>query len=183
MMFMGKIVTFTGASGAGKSTIAQALGFPFVLSTTTRTPRVSDLPGEYEYIEIDDNVWEENGWNAYLWIEPHAGNYYGTKREVVDRALQDPGISMMILIPKVLPKLLNYTGTEKVLPFYIRSPEESILRARMQQRGDANANIELRLQQSQAWDDQAQKSGIPYIFITNNSTIEEAVEQVRGYLK
>ena len=182
-MFMGKIVTFTGASGAGKSTIAQALGFPFVLSTTTRTPRVSDLPGEYEYIEIDDNVWEENGWNAYLWIEPHAKYYYGTKREVVDRAMQDPGTSMMILIPKVLPKLLTYTGIEKVLPFYIRSPEEATLRTRMRQRGETNDSIELRLDESRKWDEQAEKSGIPYIFITNNSTIEEAVEQVRGYLK
>ena len=35
----------------------------------------------------------------------------------------------------------------------------------------------------QAKYEQAEKSGIPYIFITNNSTIEEAVEQVRGYLK
>ena len=180
---MGNIITFTGSSGAGKSTIAQALGFPFVLSTTTRMPRASDLPGEYEYIEIDDQVWEEKGWNAYLWIEPHAGNYYGTKREVVDRALQDPGISMMILIPKVLPKLLDYTGTENVLPFYIRSPEEKILRARMQQRGEIDNSIELRLNESRKWDEQAETSGIPYIFLTNNGTIEEAVEQVRGYLK
>ena len=180
---MGEIVSLTGASGAGKSTIAKALGFPFVLSTTTRLPKVSDLPGEYEYLEIDDMVWEEKGWNTYLWIEEHAGNYYGTKREVVDLALQAPGISMMILIPKVLPKLLDYAGKEKVLPFYIRSPSEEILRSRMEQRGEKNDSIERRLQESKEWDQQAEKSEIPYIFVTNNGTIEEAVEQVRKYLK
>ena len=180
---MGRIITFTGASGAGKSTIAQALGYPFVLSTTTRTPRDSDLPGEYEYLELDDMVWEEKGWNNYLWIEPHAKHYYGTKREVVDRALQAPDLSVMILIPKVLPRLLNYAGTEKVLPFYVRSPEETILRARMQQRGETNNTIELRLNESRKWDQEAEKSEIPYIFITNNGTIEAAADQVRSFLK
>ncbi|MDO8510762.1 MAG: hypothetical protein Q7S55_01205 [Nanoarchaeota archaeon] len=179
---MGKIITFTGVSGAGKSTIAKSVGFPFVPSTTTREPRPSDLPGEYEYLEHGDFD-HDKAWDAFLWVNEYDGNSYGTKSEMVDTALTNPGTYTMILVPRVLPLLLKYAGTDKVLPFYILSPPEEILRSRMEQRGNTPDSIERRLKETKNWDEQAGKAAIPYFFITNDGTIDEAVEQVKKYLK
>ena len=182
LQIMGKIITFTGVSGAGKSTIVKSLGFPLILSTTTRESRPSDLPGEYEHLEPEDFD-HEKAWNAFLWVNEYDGNSYGTKSEMVDQALAGPGTYTMILVPRVLPLLLDYAGPNKVLPFYIRSPPEEILLSRMEQRGNTPDSIERRLRETRAWDEQAGKSAIPYTFITNHRTIEEAVVQVKKYLK
>lgn len=50
---MGKIIILTGESGCGKTSIARLLltqGYEMVTSSTTRVPRPSDLPGEYEHL-------------------------------------------------------------------------------------------------------------------------------------
>lgn len=179
---MGKIVTFTGASGTGKSTLARALGFPFVLSTTTRASRPSDNPGEYEY--VPQNYFEEmKRCKGFIWSIPFGSSWYGTKHQPVNHALMSQNYSLMILVPEVIPKLLVYAGTDAILPFYIRSLPEEVLRVRLEKRGDPADSIERRLKESKDWDAEAESSWIPYVFITNNGTIEGAVEQVRRYLK
>ncbi len=184
---MGKILTFTGASGSGKSSIAKSLGFSLVLSTTTRAPRPSDLPGEYEYIDskyFDSKSFDSvEARNDFLWIKEYGGNYYSTRYDSINLALSRPENFIMIIVPEVLPMLLDYAGKEKVLPFYIRSPDEAVLRSRLETRGELEDSIERRLKGSRDWDLQAEGSGIPYIFITNNGAIEEAVGQVRKYLR
>ncbi|MEK6905086.1 MAG: hypothetical protein AABX24_01670 [Nanoarchaeota archaeon] len=184
---MGKILTFTGASGSGKSSIAKSLGFSLVLSTTTRAPRPSDLPGEYEYIDskyFDSKSFDSvEARNDFLWIKEYGGNYYSTRYDSINLALSRPENFIMIIVPEVLPMLLDYAGKEKVLPFYIRSPDEAVLRSRLETRGELEDSIERRLKGSRDWDLQAEGSGIHYIFITNNGAIEEAVGQVRKYLR
>ena len=179
---MGKILTFTGASGSGKSSIAKSLGFPLVLSTTTRAPRPSDLLGEYEYLDIKNFDFTEAN-NDFLWIKEYGGNYYSTRYDSINRALNSPENFIMILVPEVLPLLLDYAGKEKVLPFYIRSPDEAVLRSRLEKRGEREDSIERRLKESRDWDVQADESGIPYFYITNNDALEEAVGQVKKYLQ
>lgn len=177
-----KILSFTGSSGTGKSTLAKALGFPFVLSTTTRASRPSDNPGEYEYV-TNDYFDEMKRCKGFIWSIPFGGSWYGTKYQPVNHALMSQDYSLMILVPEVVPKLLHYAGTDAVLPFYIRSPLEEVLRSRLEKRGESSETIERRLQESKRWDSETESSEIPYVFITNNGTIEGAVEQVRKYLK
>ena len=53
---MGTIVSLTGVTGAGKTTVARNLGYllgekaTMVESITTRSKRPSDLPDEYQYL-------------------------------------------------------------------------------------------------------------------------------------
>ncbi len=177
-----KILTFTGASGIGKSTIAKALGFPFVLSTTTRAPRPSDNSREYEYV-TKDYFDEMKRCKGFIWSIPFGNFWYGTKHQPVNHALMSQNYSLMILVPEVVPKLLLYAGTHSVLPFYIRSPPEEVLRSRLEKRGESSETIERRLQESKRWDEEAERSGIFYVFITNNEAIGGAVKQISGYLK
>lgn len=178
---MGKIITFTGASGAGKDTIARSLGFPYVTSTTTRPQRSTDCPREYEQVsheEFDRLIKRD----AFAWWQPFADEFYGTKVEYLKVAQEALYTSVMILIPERVRDLREFVPANSITSFYILSPDSAELRARLEKRGDPAEKIERRLHE-RSWDEQAGKSGIPYAFITNNGTIEEAVEQVRAYLK
>lgn len=183
---MGQILTFTGASGAGKTTMVKELlkspQFSLVPSITTRNSRLSDLLGEYEYITDTEFDWLKC-WDAFVWDVSFGGNKYGTKYESINEALRSSLYSVMILVPHAVKELRNYVGVEAVTSFYIHSPEDAVLHSRLEQRGEMSDSIDRRLKESKGWDELAERSGIPYIFITNNGTIEEAVEKVKGYLK
>ncbi len=186
IMAKAKIITFTGVSGTGKTTIANQLlkdenNFHLVTSTTTRKARPSDLSGEYEYLNLEGFQTARTE-SAFIWCAEHGGNHYGTRYKFIDNALTAPYTSIMILVPEVLPILLDYAG-KNVLPFYVRSPSESDLRTRLAVRGEPQESIEKRLQQSKAWESNAENSGIPYKFITNlNGKLDEALEQVKKHL-
>ena len=178
---MGKIITFTGASGTGKDTIARSLGFPYITSTTTRPLREDDRPGEYELVSHEDFNRLINR-NAFAWWQPFADELYGTKVDYLKAAPEAPYTSVMILIPERVRDLREFVPVDLITSFYILSPDSAELRARLEKRGDRAEKIERRLQE-RSWDEQAMRSDIPYVFITNNGTIDEAVEQVKGYLK
>ena len=173
------LLTLTGESGTGKSTIARSLlqlrGFQVITSSTTRAARPSDLPQEYEY--LSQTAFEQlNEENIFLWTIPYAGHHYGTRQAYIDQALSSEGVSLLILVPKVVPLLVAYTN--KVIPFFIRTPPEAILRERMLCRGDAPENIEKRLQHLGIWEKEAEEQERFYRFITNEGPIEDAVAQI-----
>src|SRR5258708_40128250 len=105
-----KIVTITGASGSGKTSVARELlkiipSAKLVLSITTRPPRESDLPDEYRTNVPLAEFEKRSQNNEFLWeVEAH-GNRYGTLRASVNEALANPYPSLMILIPNVLATL------------------------------------------------------------------------------
>jgi len=185
-----KIVTFTGASGSGKSSIAKELlkcsgsdlSYKLVVSVTTRNARDSDLLGEYECISLDSFA-ARDGRGAFLWKADYAGNRYGTMRQSIDDALVGSSKSLMILVPETVPLLRGYTGNDKVLSFFVQSPATVILKQRMEVRGDSAENIARRLAKDDEWEKVARSSDIPYVYIRNDGKLEETVEQVRNYLK
>ena len=181
-----KIVTFTGASGYGKSSIAKELlkleDYRLVVSVTTRSSRESDLRGEYEYIS-QDNFSLRDERDAFLWKAAYAGNRYGTMRKSIDDALASSAISLMILVPEVVPLLRDYTGDDKVLSFFVQSPPVGILRRRMEARGDSGENILKRLSVDVQWESAARSSIIPYVYVSNDGSLDDTVDVVRRYLR
>ncbi len=179
---MAKIISFTGESGCGKTSLAKRLlsrGFAMVTSSTTRSPRSSDLPQEYEYLTAEQfSQFEEQ--NAFAWTASYAGNKYGTRYANLDRILQGDTPGIAILVPEVVPLLLQYT--QHVIPFFVRTPAEEILRQRLAQRGDPAEDIERRLHRLGVWESTARQSDIPYIFINNNGTLDDAMDQISRYL-
>lgn len=90
-----------------------------------------------------------------------------------------PGIA--ILVPEVVPLLLVYTP--QAIPFFVQTPAVDILRDRMLIRGDAPSDINIRLHHVGEWETTARGSTVPYVFISNNGTIESAVDQVCKQLR
>ena len=180
------LITFTGESGSGKSTLARELiklgNFYFVTSTTTRSARATDLFNEYEYFSIEEfNQLKYEA--AFIWDASYKGNSYGTKFDYLNLALESINTHhILIVIPDVLPILLQHSKEiNDVIPFFVRTPAESVLRKRMEERGDTD--IEKRLNNLGVWEIEAETSQIPYRFITNEGSIEDAVRQVMDYLK
>mgnify|MGYP001559264842 FL=1 len=184
------ILTLTGASGAGKTTIAGELlkKLPIYArmvpsyTTSTRKPRPTDLPGEYKYVS-KFRFWFLKKIGAFLWtVYPH-GNSYGTTKRWVSRALKDDStVYVMLLFSDAIKKLNGFAEevgySNQVFSFFILSPAQEILRERLKSRGDEEGEIEKRIADCIKWDSEAKISDISYEFVENNSTIESVTEKV-----
>lgn len=181
---MGSIVTLTGPSGVGKTTIAGQLlkqnpDWKLVLILTARGPRDSDLSGEYRCLVPREEFRKREQLREFLWTTSVHGNRYGTLRWCVDSALKADHTSLMILTPDAMPTLLDY-APGKVLPFFIIPPGNEMLRTRLLKRGEAPDAIERRVVDCGKWHSEAVASGLPYLYITNNGGVEEAVGKIMG---
>lgn len=179
------IITLTGPSGVGKTTIFGQLlrelpNFRLVSSHTTRQPRESDLPGEYKYYTDQEFEVMRSGVTP-LWDHEFSGFQYLTSAESVLETSQHPNsIFGMLLIPSVIGRLKSFAELRgiQVMSVYILSPASDVLSARMAGRGESPESIQRRIDLSKSWDADAGPSGLYEYFITNNGSIDEAVQKV-----
>lgn len=185
------IFTFSGASGSGKTTISGSIlkkmpNAQMVVSYTTRSPRDSDMPGEYRYVS---HRWfrflEKIG--TFLWTIDLHGNRYGTSKSSINQALRSDGDIFFMIIFDRVKNLIEYAkerGMENmVTSFYLRSPHPEILRKRLQARGDTEFEVAKRLKDCEKWDAVALASGIQYIFVSNEGSIEDTVDDIIENIK
>lgn len=177
-----RLVTFTGASGVGKTTILKSLlnHFPssaVLESVTTRSERPTEFDGEYRHVSQEEFAkLRERG--AFLeWAVVHH-DYYGVLKESIDHILADAScIYFKAIEPSGLAKIYAY-APHAIKPFYIIAPPESILRQRLTERGENEKVIELRIADCKQWDEDARRSSIPYVFIKNERDVEEIVDHI-----
>ncbi|OGN06521.1 MAG: hypothetical protein A2750_03450 [Candidatus Yanofskybacteria bacterium RIFCSPHIGHO2_01_FULL_45_42] len=182
---MGNIVTLTGPSGAGKTTLAGALfnfylclypnAFRLLISQTTRPPRTEgsrkDLPGEYNCIskaEFERILAEDK----FLWHIFVHGNWYGTMRQSVDEAMRAAYVSIAVLTIEAVETLWQYTGG-KITPIFIQRPEpliEESLRGK-----ESPEFIAKRMVECRGWFQRAKNSVVPFRYIQNDGTVPELV--------
>lgn len=185
------ILTLTGASGAGKTTIAgkllkklpiNAQMVPSYTILKFRKPRPSDLPGEYKHVSRLW-FWLLKTIGAFLWtVYPH-GNSYGTTKRWVAKALKDDDtVYIMLLFSDAVKKLNDFAEkigcSNRVFFGYVLSPSQEVLKERLLTRGDKEEEVEKRLKDCIKWDIEARTSGIQYEFVKNDSTIESVTEEV-----
>ncbi|MEK7516294.1 MAG: hypothetical protein AAB562_01730 [Patescibacteria group bacterium] len=181
-----KIITVTGPSGVGKTTIVCELfaakpELAFVVSLTSRAPRDSDLPGEYRCSVAEDEFARRSANGEFLWTVDAHGNTYGTLVASVDEALEREQPSLMILVPDRV-EFIRRRAPDQVLSFFIVPPQETILRERLARRGESPEVIERRIADCKAWTDDARSSHIPYTFIGNDGSVGDAVRQLLAHL-
>ena len=186
------ILTFTGSSGTGKTTIEKALlerlpnAHPLV-SVTTRTARPTDLPGDFLHVTPEAfQQMEDHG--AFLWTATVGTTRYGTQTSTLRDALEQPTLYwIMILVPERVPNVRAFAQTlnreTDVRSFYILNPSDDILRQRMTERGDTVAHIEERMQACKEFQERAQSSGIPFIWIEDRNELEKKVQMAMALLR
>lgn len=185
------ILTLTGASGAGKTTISERLislspTVRFLISYTTRAARPSDLPGEFAYLSNSDfDRMKEDG--AFLWTAQVADTRHGTAERSLKEAFDDENtISIMILVPEVLTTLYAFADRigkrASLRSVLIRTPDESVLRARMRKRGDEDEKIDARIVATLTYEARARETGIDFIEIENEGAVENAAQNIKNAL-
>ena len=140
----GCLLILSAPSGAGKTTLCQALcrHFPDMLysvSHTTRLPRPGEIQGiDYHFIAKDEFIHLIKSGEWAEWAEVH-GNYYGTSANFLKRGLEaGKDILLDIDVQGMLKILKRYPSSVTV---FIRPPSLEALRERLESRGGDKPDI------------------------------------------
>ncbi len=147
----GKLIIFSAPSGAGKSTIVQALlkkGFnlEFSISATSRLPRGEEKHGvEYYFLSPEDfkaKIKED----AFLeWEEVYEDTFYGTLKSEVER-ICSKGNNIVFDVDVVGGINIKKMYGDKALSLFVQPPSVEELRNRLKSRGtDSAEKIEMRI--------------------------------------
>lgn len=178
------ILALTGPSGVGKTTLLHGLlqalpGARPLMSYTTRARRPTDEPGEYTYISFGEFE-RRAGDGVFLWEAKTTSNRYGTLKSDIDAALAG-GRFIPVLVVDAAKKLFDYArarGQERAVLFiYLKIDSEHELRKRFAARGEEAAEVEARLAECRSWNEEAARSGVPFLYIDASRPRGEVLAQ------
>jgi guanylate kinase len=178
----GKIVVFSAASGAGKSTILAQLRkkmpkLVYSVSATTRSPRGNEIDGvDYFFMNKEDFIAKKKTNGFIEWAQVH-GNFYGTPRDFIEKNLNDGKIIVMDI--DVQGKmLLQKQYPENLMGIFIEVPSYEELENRLRKRAtDDEETIKIRLQNARQEHEFAKTHGKYDYFIVNDN-LEKALDDV-----
>ncbi len=174
------IITVTGPSGVGKSTLVANLlatgpGFRMVRSVTpSRESRPGDNPDEY--LKVTEEQFASMAIDGqFLWVtDVIHGNLFATERDEVVRALESPEKYLMIISVAHAPILTGFAmeTEDLVIPVFLMSPGEVELHRRISERpGSTPEDTDRRLAECANWESTARTQSIPrYHFVDTRGT-------------
>ena len=167
----GLLLILSSPSGAGKSTLTRNLtaadrGIRLSISVTTRTRRHSEIEGrDYNFISITDFEEMRDRGDLLEWAQVH-GNFYGTPRKPVERALAR-GEDMMFDIDWQGTRQIVEKMRQDAVTVFILPPSMSELKARLERRAeDTPEVIERRLRNAR--DEIAQWESYDYVLVNED---------------
>lgn len=134
----GTLIVVSAPSGAGKSTIARAVlkAFPqilFSVSATTRPARHTEVNGrEYFFLTKEEFQERVRGGDLVEWEQIY-GNYYGTLKSEITRAIAAGRVMLFDIDVKGALSIKAQFGDQAVLIF-IRPPSIEVLKERLVRR-------------------------------------------------
>jgi guanylate kinase len=182
----GRLIVFSAPSGAGKSTLKDALmaRFPslrYSVSATTRKPRPGEQEGVHYYFKTQDEfraLIDHQDLVEYMQVH---GNYYGTPRSPIQKALQE-GHSV-ILDLDVYGKVNFDKAFPDALGILIVPPSlEELERRLVGRKSDDMETIRIRLQNASRELEFATREG-KYEYTIVNDNFHYALEELTGILE
>jgi guanylate kinase len=179
----GIMLVLSSPSGAGKSTIARNLladdaNMTLSVSVTTRPRRSSEIDGvHYHFISVREFERLRQSGALLEWAEVH-GNYYGSPRDPVDKALEE-GRDMLFDIDWQGGLQVTEKARADVVSVFILPPSMEELKARLLRRAEDKPEIiERRLKNALVeiphWRD--------YDYVVINDDLQRAQAQVSAIL-
>lgn len=150
-----RIVSITGVSGAGKTTLqdslVEMLGYTRVVSNTTRKERRTDRIGEYRYFTCEELA----SLDGVLWsVEVHGNHYATCAKDLITAARIGAGAVVIITID-CIERLQTFCAVNSTPcdVFHLLAPEEAgVLKNRLLTRGDTVEDVERRIADCTDWD-------------------------------
>lgn len=179
----GILFVMTGASGVGKDTIRQAAlpdikNMLYSISATTREKREGEIEGKHYYFY--DKSKFETAIEAGNMLEhaEYVGDYYGTPRQPVEKALAT-GQDMLLELELVGARQVKEAMPEAVMVF-IAPPSLVELERRLRGRGtDSEDKIQKRLARAR---DEI-KAVREFDYVVTNDVLAKAVDEFASVIK
>jgi guanylate kinase len=178
----GRLLVLSAPSGAGKTTLVQALraadpALGFSVSYTTRAPRATEVDGRDYFFVAPDTFAGMAAAGGFLEHAEVFGNRYGTSRSQVQAALAS-GRNLLLEIDWQGARQVRANAPDSMTVF-ILPPSRAELERRLRGRGtDSEAVIARRL--GQALDDMAHWPEFHYVVV--NDTLAAAVAALRAII-
>ena len=183
-MTRGKLIVISAPSGSGKTTIAKAVmrQYPsmlFSVSATTRKMRGGEVNGK-DYFFLTKNEFQDKLKNDALveWEEIY-GDYYGTLRSEVDRALEHGTVMLFDVDVKGGLSIKERYPTDAVLIF-IKPPDlESLKQRLVNRKTEDEATIKRRLDRAAM----ELEMGKKFDYQVTNDDLAKAIGEVDGIVR
>lgn len=178
----GKTFIVSGPSGVGKGTVLKELfkkrELYYSVSATTRDPREGEVDGVHYHFMDTEEFRAMIAEDALLEYAEYAGNYYGTPKRYVDRAM-DEGRDVVLEIELQGARQVCAKRPETVRIF-IGPPSWAELERRLVSRGtDSPEKIAQRLQRARI----EMESAGEYDYLVINETVEEAAAELDAIMR
>lgn len=164
----GLVLFVSGTGGVGKNTLIQGLlakdGYKFISSYTTREPRESDTPNQYQYISVAEFE-EKIKTNEIFEYDMFNGNYYGTSRKLFIDGLNEAKVVMKDISVLGNKNIIEKLGDEVNFLSVFLTASKKVLKQRLVDRNEKPEKIKNRLALYNK--EQAQIPNYNYV-ITNN---------------
>ncbi len=150
-----KVVTITGASGVGKTTLERALethyGGGRVRSITTRPRRPYETDVDYDFQTLEGlrDITE------FIWkVLNHGHQYCCTESQFAEAAAETGGLAFVCIIPECHQLVSDWFQGRGVrcIPVHLVAPGVDELTRRLRSRGETDETIVRRLADSMVFD-------------------------------
>jgi guanylate kinase len=182
MIMTGQIFVFSAPSGAGKSTIAEALmervdALAYSISHTSRRPRGSEQDGVDYHFVTRSTFRDMIEKNAFLeWAEVH-GHQYGTSLEAINKQAS-AGLDILMDVDVQGGRNIKKQFPESVLIFLL-PPSLETLENRLTTRGTDDPSV-VKRRMAQAAEEIKSCSWYDYIVI--NDDLEKAIHEAQSII-
>jgi guanylate kinase len=183
----GIMLVLSSPSGAGKTTLTRSLlqenkddpgKISLSVSVTTRARRGSEIDGvHYHFVTKRHFEVMRDGGELLEWAEVH-GNYYGTPREPVERALNE-GRDVLFDIDWQGAQQVKQKMPDDVVSVFVLPPSAAELKSRLERRAEDSGDIithRLRnaAEEIQHWTE--------YDYVLVNRDLDKSFARVRAIL-
>ena len=185
----GKLIIFSAPSGAGKTTIVQAIlgqlpELVFSISACSRERRKNEVDGKDYYFLGLEGFRNKIEQDAFLeWEEVYKDHFYGTLKSEVQRIWND-GKHVIFDVDVYGGLNIKKQYPEQALAIFIMPPSVEVLEERLRNRStDSDSSIKKRLEKAKH---EIGKSGEFDITIINDdleTAINKALRAVKTFLE
>lgn len=182
----GRLVVISGPSGAGKTSICNALlerlpGAVWSVSMTTRPQRPGDVAGTSYHFVTEDEFQRAKDAGELLESATYVGHRYGTPRKPVEKAVAEG--RYVILEIDVQGGIQVAKAMNDSVRIFVMPPDMNSLRARLEGRKtEAEEQLARRLAEADGEIATARDSGCYQHFVVNDE-LEETITQVIGIVR